>query len=187
LTDQPDWLANVGVYGSDFFRIPRNTGFYAEVTLLPRNSANHLALVGTATYAIDFVRAREKLVRSMRGGIELVHGIPILLSGTEDSALMRSWVNIEHWLGHVSTGSDILGARRTFTNSIMGRDISASSGGSGTGSQDASVPGPSTGSSKTSVHHPMRILLPVSLSGNATTIYHSTGYKLPKNFLPCSI
>jgi hypothetical protein len=55
-----------------------------------------MALVGTATYAVEFVRAREKVLRSMGGGIELVHGIPILLNGTEDSALIRSWVDLEH-------------------------------------------------------------------------------------------
>jgi hypothetical protein len=42
-------------------------------------SANHLAWVGTASYAADFVRAREKLVGSMRGGIECVYGFPVFL------------------------------------------------------------------------------------------------------------
>jgi hypothetical protein len=39
------------------------------------SSASYLALVGTATYAKDFAG---HLVGTMGGGIELVHGIPIL-------------------------------------------------------------------------------------------------------------
>jgi hypothetical protein len=88
-------------------------------------SASHLALVGTAAYAADFVNARNRLVNAMGGGVELVHGIPILLSGTEDSALIRSLADLEHWLGYVSTGRDIMAARRAFVTQTLGRYITA--------------------------------------------------------------
>jgi hypothetical protein len=37
------------------------------------SSGSYLALVGTATYAKDFVTAAGRLVSTMGGGIELVH------------------------------------------------------------------------------------------------------------------
>jgi hypothetical protein len=77
-------------------------------------SASYLARAGTATYAAEYVRARGHLLDAMGGGIELLHGFPIFLSGTEDSVLLRCLVDFEHWLGQVNTGRDISRACSAF-------------------------------------------------------------------------
>jgi hypothetical protein len=80
-------------------------GFLVPVgSVVVLSSASHMARVGTVAYAADFVKARGRLVGVMGGGIELVHGIPILLSGTDDSALIRSIADFAHWLEGTSTG-----------------------------------------------------------------------------------
>jgi hypothetical protein len=149
-------------------------------------SASHLARVGTAKYAVDYVDAVRRLVGSMGGGIELTHGIPILLGGTEDSALLRSLVDLEHWLGHIGTSRDISRARRACLAHILGRDIFSDSVGGGTGMNDASVHPLSTGTPEASVHHKMKLVLPSSLANESQSVFVSNGYKLPTSVQPCS-
>jgi hypothetical protein len=152
------------------------------------SSASYLALVGTVTYARDFVSAAGRLVSTMGGGIELVHGIPILLSGTEDSALIRSMADLHHWLGHIHSGRDITRARDKFAAQILGLSISAHSVDGGTGLQNASVLGRDTagppeatvgtGPPEAPVHYPLRLELPVSKNDLVTGIFKSPGYKM---------
>jgi hypothetical protein len=54
-----------------------------------------------------------------------VHGIPMLLSGTDDSALIRSIADFAHWLEGTSTGCDIVRACRAFIDQTLGKSISA--------------------------------------------------------------
>ncbi len=57
------------------FDVPAGT-----VALL--GSASHAALVGTAEYCAEFVRAAGQLRGAFSGGINTLHGIPFLLGGT---------------------------------------------------------------------------------------------------------
>jgi hypothetical protein len=147
-------------------------------------SASHLARVSTAAFARDFVREGGRLVNAMGGGIELVHGFPILLSGTDDAALIRSLTDLQHWLGHISTGRDITGARNTFFTQTMGKDITTFSVDGGTGPHYAPVPGSSagppevpvnTGTPEAPVHYAMSMELPAAKFGHATAVFRSTG------------
>jgi hypothetical protein len=67
--------------------------------------------------------------------------IPIFLSGTEDSALIRSMADLHHWLGHIRTGRDIDRARDKFAALVLGLSITAHSVDGGTGLHNAPVPG----------------------------------------------
>jgi hypothetical protein len=157
-------------------------------------SASYLASVGTATYAAEYVAVRRRLVGVMGGGIELTHGLPILLSGTEDGALIRSLVDLEHWLGLTHNTRDISRARRTLFTHILGRDIFTEHADGGTGTPKATVrPGTDTpeaavraGTPEASVHHPMRFSLPTNLHGTEYDTFMSPGYVLPCSVPPCS-
>jgi hypothetical protein len=133
----------------------------------------------------------------MGGAIELVHGVPILLSGTDGSALIRSMVNIEQWLGHVLSGRDILRTPKACFANTLGFVISANSAGGnvallnataitvpGTDMPEASV---STGLPEAPMHYPMSLLMPSGLTVHGTILYRSPGYHaLPKSVPPCN-
>jgi hypothetical protein len=55
------------------------------------SSASYLARVGTATYASEFVSVCEHLGGVMGGGVELVHGIPILLMALRTVHSLGAW------------------------------------------------------------------------------------------------
>jgi hypothetical protein len=68
------------------FSIPAGT-----VVLLA--SASHMAVSGTSEYASDFVRANVRLRETLGGGVRVLHGIPILLGGT-DMAEINQWASL---------------------------------------------------------------------------------------------
>jgi hypothetical protein len=146
-------------------------------------SASHLARVGTAAYARDFVHEGGRLVSTKGGGIELVHGVPILLSGTEDSALIRSMTALQHWLGHISNGRDIDKARKKCFTLTMGRDISnfSANGCSALGLPEAPA---GTGPPEAPVHYAMSLELPVAKFGTGTVAFRSAGYRALPLTLP---
>ena len=51
------------------------------------HSLSHLAWVGTAAYAEDLVRARQRICGTYRSGILTMHRLPMPLSGSTDSNL----------------------------------------------------------------------------------------------------
>jgi hypothetical protein len=124
------------------------------------------------------------------GGIELVHGLPLFMCGTEDRALIRCTLDLMHWLGDTSTDRDIRSACRSFVEHTLG-DISStcSSADSGTGSHDASVPvhRENAGLTASSALEPLNIVLPVSQSRHKTKIFRSPGYStMPIQIMPAS-
>jgi hypothetical protein len=94
------------------FDVPAGT-----VALL--GSASYAALVGTADYCAEFVRAAGRLRGAFSGGINTLHGIPFLLGGTKFAPAIRSLAEIEHWVSMASQGhEDISASRRSFANSL---------------------------------------------------------------------
>jgi hypothetical protein len=81
------------------------------------SSASHLARVGTAA---EYADVGDRLRGVVGGGIELVHGFPILLSGTEDSALIRSLVDLGHWLELLLHGQRYQNFTRVFQQKGFG-------------------------------------------------------------------
>jgi hypothetical protein len=45
------------------------------------SSTSYLAWVGAAAYAREFTSARQRLRAAYRGGVEVVHGVPVLVGG----------------------------------------------------------------------------------------------------------
>ncbi len=94
------------------FDVPAGT-----VALL--GSASYAALVGTAEYCAEFVRAAGQLRGAFSGGINTLHGNPFLLGGTWYTPAIRTLAEIEHWVNMASHGhDDISAARRAFASSL---------------------------------------------------------------------
>ena len=73
------------------------------------SSASHLASTGTATYAEDFVKTRNRLLDSLPRGSTVLHGPIFLLNGCTDSALIRSLYEVCQWLVHVDGKNSSVG------------------------------------------------------------------------------
>jgi hypothetical protein len=100
------------------FDVPAST-----VALL--GSASYAALVGTADYCAEFVRAAGRLRGAFSGGINTLHGIPFLLGGTKYTPAIRALAEIEHWVSMASQGHDDISAtRRSFANSLRSTSTS---------------------------------------------------------------
>jgi hypothetical protein len=81
-------------------------------------SASHLAWVGAATYAREYVAARLRLRAAFRGGIEVIHGVPLLVGGVEDCNGVWALQDFFSWLGHVVGGRDIGNTHHMFTDTL---------------------------------------------------------------------
>jgi hypothetical protein len=79
-------------------------------------SASHLAWVGAAAYAREYTVAQHRLRAAFRGGIEVVHGVPLLASGVPDCNGAWAILDFFTWLGHIHTGQDITHSHITLTN-----------------------------------------------------------------------
>jgi hypothetical protein len=71
------------------------------------SSASHLAWVGAAAYAKEFATARHRLCAAFWGGIEVVHGVPLLAGGVPDCNGTWALLDFYFWLSQINTGRDI--------------------------------------------------------------------------------
>jgi hypothetical protein len=72
-------LANGFLEAARGFAVPAGS-------VLVLTSAKHLTWVGAGAYTQDFMAARHRLRAAYRGGVEVIHGVPILVSGVGDCA-----------------------------------------------------------------------------------------------------
>jgi len=75
-------------------------------SLVLLSSASHLGAVGSAAYADEFVRAARRLLAELGGRVDVRHGLPILLEGTDSPHLVRSLHEICHWLGNLRVNGE---------------------------------------------------------------------------------
>jgi hypothetical protein len=73
-------------------------------------SPSHAATIGTADYASELVRASGKL-----RGFNVLHGIPFLLGGIQNTPAIRTIAEVEQW---VTCTDDILATRKSFMASL---------------------------------------------------------------------
>jgi hypothetical protein len=83
-------------------------------------SPSHAATIGTADYAAEFVRASGRLRSAfMGGGVNVLHGIPFLLGGTQNTAAIRTLAEIEQWVSCTGNSNDDISAtRKAFMTSM---------------------------------------------------------------------
>jgi hypothetical protein len=91
-------------------------------TVLVLASASHMAAVGTAEYAADFVRASIRLRETLAGGVRVLHGIPLLIGGTSNTAAIRTMEEINQWITNISgVQQDISSTRALWATLISNR------------------------------------------------------------------
>jgi hypothetical protein len=76
------------------------------------SSPSHAAAVGTAEYTAEFVRSAGRLRGAFMGGVTVLHGIPFLIGGTDNTAAIRAMAEIEHWVSITAPGTDEISATR---------------------------------------------------------------------------
>jgi hypothetical protein len=142
-------------------------------TVVVLSSASHLAEVGMAAYAADFVGARLGLLSVFQGGLEVVHGFPIPLGGINDRACIRALPDFTDWLASVSdnTGRDLLASRNLFRKTVL-------AAGSPEASADAGSPEASASSGSPAASEPLRYTLPTDLSGKKSGIFFTLPRKM---------
>jgi hypothetical protein len=105
-------LAEVFLSMTRGFDVPAGT-----VILLA--SASHAAVVGTADYAAEFVRASGLLRGTFAGDINVLHGIPFLIGGTKSTMAIRAIAEIGQWVQSTTVGTDDISAtRKAFAMSL---------------------------------------------------------------------
>jgi uncharacterized membrane protein len=73
-------------------------------TVLVVFSATRLAACGSESYAAEYAEAKFKVSKIMGNGVVMLHGFPILFTGTENRALMKGILDLEHWFTSVGGG-----------------------------------------------------------------------------------
>jgi hypothetical protein len=139
-------------------------------------SATQLASTGTETYAADFVEAKKKIAMIMGDGMVVLHGFPILLRGTANTALARGLLDIMHWLGTGGTGRDITNSRLHCINLTYGKTLKELSADVGTDPPGASVPGQCAGSPGALALYRVRLALPSLNSFPTKTVFEGPAY-----------
>jgi hypothetical protein len=84
--------------------------------------------VGTASYVESFVDARGRLLAAFSESIEVIHGVPILMSGCNDIATIRGIRDVMHWttLAFGKTDRDLSCTRLNFV--VKNLEVAAQSG-----------------------------------------------------------
>jgi uncharacterized membrane protein YgcG len=75
------------------------------------SSASHMAWVGAAAYAQDFAIARVRLRAAFGGGIEVIHGLPLLMCGVSNMASTLAIKDVANWLASLNVAR---GLNKTF-------------------------------------------------------------------------
>jgi hypothetical protein len=81
-------------------------------------SASHVAAVGSADYVMDLVHASGSLRVALAWVVTVLHGVPFLLGGIDNTAALRAIAEIEQWIKITSENNDIVSnpAQRTQTS-----------------------------------------------------------------------
>jgi len=134
-------------------------------SLLVLASAVHLADVGTACYISDLQKAMGKLSSVFRGGVVVLPGISICLSGTDDPSLIRSLAELYTWLSSGQSESSSLSSCYGQVINQLRSDSHMASG--------------------SQAEYVSRLVLPVSLSSSGYKKWVSAGWgSLPCRLLP---
>jgi hypothetical protein len=88
-------------------------------TVLLLASASSMAMIGMADYAKEFVKANRKLRETFAGGVRVVHGVPFLIGGTDNTAALRTMAEINQWVTATSEINQDIAATRALWDSLI--------------------------------------------------------------------
>jgi hypothetical protein len=91
------------------------------------SSASYMAWVGAAAYSQEYMEARGRLRDAFRRGIEVIHGIPVLVNGFQNCAGVWAIQDTYKWLESISNSNlsrDITGTRGLFAKTFEGVESS---------------------------------------------------------------
>jgi hypothetical protein len=107
---------------SVFLEITKGFAVLAGTVLLLA-SACHMEVVGTAKYAPDFFRVNIKIREMLTSGVRVLHGIPFLIGGPNNTAAIRTMAEISQWVTSIlSAKQDITAPRALWATLISTRD-----------------------------------------------------------------
>jgi hypothetical protein len=160
------------------FMVPAGT-----VVLL--SSASLLAEVGVNEYVGRYLSARNVLLGAFKGGLEVVHGLPILLSGMSDRACIRALVDITDWFasGPGTSTRDITDTRTMYKAHVLGTLAMAGSP-EASASTAGSSETPASGSGSPAAPDPIRYFLPTDLTGSKKMSFVSKPDNVPVIIVP---
>jgi hypothetical protein len=81
--------------------------------------ASSMAMNGTADYAREFVKANIRLRETFSGGVRVVHGVPFLIGGTNNTAAIRTMAEINQWVASKSGLNQDITATRTLWDALI--------------------------------------------------------------------
>ncbi len=87
-------------------------------------SASHVAAVGAADYAADYVGTSGLIQGAFAGSVTVMHGISFLLGGTSNSPALRALAEVEHWVKLTLQGTDTISASRAIWADSLTTDTS---------------------------------------------------------------
>jgi hypothetical protein len=146
-------------------------------------SVSHLAWAGTAAYAGGWVAVRNRIMRMLGGGVEVVHGFPLLQIGTADASLIRSLIDLECWLDSLGLNSnrDICKTRKHVCGLLFPLTEPVVTCYPEAGTPLAPVSGPPLAPGS----DPFTMRLPVNLTTGEMGYFKSPGFKdMPRQLVP---
>jgi hypothetical protein len=109
---------NLAELAGAFLKITKGFSIPAGTVVL-LSSASHMALVGTAEYAAEFVRANIKLREALAGGVRVIHSVPLLLGGTDSIPAIRTMAEISQWIQCTSELNSDISATRSLWEKLV--------------------------------------------------------------------
>jgi hypothetical protein len=144
-----------------------------------------LKIQGTVDYIDQFTVARGRLLGEFQGGLEVVHGVPVLLCGMSDRPGIRALIDCTDWFASVPVNTN-----RFLNDTLQHFRSVICNGGSAAGSPAASaltsgsaVPPDQESGSPVALDQ-LRFLLPEDLGGKTKQIFLSCPDKVPMSIPP---
>jgi uncharacterized membrane protein YgcG len=155
------------------------------VTVVLLSSGSFLAEVGTSEYIGWYLSARNALLGAFKGGLKVVHGLPILLSGMGDRACIRALVDLTDWF---ISGSFICIRNITDTRTMYKAHVLGTLAMAGSPEASASTAGssetPACGSGSPAAPDPICYYLPTNLTGTKKMSFVSKPEHVPETIVP---
>jgi hypothetical protein len=113
----------------------------------------------------------------MGGGLALLHGFPVLYTGTKNLALIRGILDLEHWFTSTHKGRDILNVRQHCIKLTLGENIHHFGAGDSDDSPGAPSDSQCVGTPGAPTMFPVRLMLPSLMRHGERICFESPRYR----------